>query len=565
MNTIRPFPLTLRALASLLVLPGALALHSLAHAAGPEIAHPVRPGDTLEALSAHYLGDARLWPKLQAVNHVTNPRRLQPGSVLHIPMDLLPAGQANAGFVRGQVQMTDPGTQQTRPLHAGQAVPEGSRLQVGSDAFVSVRLADGTVVRIQANSDVLVEQLRKRGRTSDAQSILELHRGAVESSVPPKPGTERHFEIRTPMASTSVRGTRFSVTLADDGRTLSAVTRGTLAVAGLGVQAPPPMAVQHGHGVAVGADGQPGATQTLLAGPDLAALPQVFENADFMPLALAPVPGAAAYIVQLARDADFTEIVRSARFATPQVRLPTPEDGNYYIAARALDSTGLPGLATQRAITIKARPVPPLYQAPAANGVLARTQGALQCTTVVGVQRYRIQVATTADFAHPVLDETRTASCALPVTSLAPGNYYWRAASVRELTGAGLDQGPYAAAQTFRVANQPRAVDTSAMQTTDSGSALQLRWPAEPGQTFRLQAATSPDFAHLLVDEHLSSPNWTTSTLPPGAYYIRLQTRDPSGLESTFSTPRQIRVAAHVQSGFGLPVDASDGRPLAPP
>jgi len=561
----RSIPLVQRTLAPLALLPWLCAIHGQALAGQPDLLHRVRQGDTLEALSAHYLGDARLWPKLQTVNHVANPRRLRPGSTLRIPANLLPAGHAEASFVQGQVQVSPAGSQVSTPLQPGQALPEGSRLYTGPQSFVSVRLADGTVVRIQADSDVFIEQLRKRGRAGDAQSVLELRKGAVEPSVPPQPGSARHFEIRTPSASTSVRGTRFTVALTDDGRTLAAVTKGTLAVAGRGPAPTPDVAVQHGHGLAVAANGQPGQPQTLLPAPDLAELPALAQDADFLRLTLPSVAGAVAYQVELARDADFTAVIRSGRFSDTQIRLPAPDDGSYHVAVRAFDASGLPGLMAQRPITVKARPVPPLYQAPAANGTLARTLGTLQCTPVVGAQRYRIQVAPTADFASPLLDETRAAQCTLPVAALPPGSYFWRAASVRDLGGAGLDQGPYATPQAFNVADQPRAVDANALQAGGAGPVLRLRWPADAGQTFRLQVAADSGFAKPLVDERLDTPAWTATALAPGAYYVRIQTRDPSGLESLFSTPRRIEVEAHVQSGFGLPVTASDGTALSPP
>ena len=97
------------------------------------------------------------------------------------------------------------------------------------------------------------------------------------------------------------------------------------------------------------------------------------------------------------------------------------------------------------------------------------------------------------------------------------------------------------------------------------GPALQLRWPGGSGQSYRLQLASSDDFAALLVDERLNTPTWTAAGLAPGTYFVRIQTRDPSGLESGFSTPRLVNVRAAVQSGGGLPVTSSDGRPLARP
>ena len=75
-----------------------------------------------------------------------------------------------------------------------------------------MRLADGSLVRVQSQSDVVLRQMRRKGRAGSLQSVLDLREGGVEASVPPEPGNaQRRFEIRTPAASTSVRGTRFLV------------------------------------------------------------------------------------------------------------------------------------------------------------------------------------------------------------------------------------------------------------------------------------------------------------------------------------------------------------------
>ena len=107
---------------------------------------------------------------------------------------------------------------------------EGTRLQVGPNGFVTVRLADGSIVKVSAQSDVQLRQLRRRGRAGSVQSVVEIQRGSVESSVAPSTDASRRFEVRTPRAVTSVRGTRFGVALSESGDTTAAVLQGAVAV-----------------------------------------------------------------------------------------------------------------------------------------------------------------------------------------------------------------------------------------------------------------------------------------------------------------------------------------------
>ena len=538
--------------------------HPGAQGASQDIEHKIQRGDTLEALSAHYLGSPTLWPRLQAHNHVADVRRLQPGATLRIPMQLLPRGMAQASFVQGQVNVTAPEGGPTSSVKAGQSLPEGARLQVGSaDSFVTVRLADGTLIRVRADTDLRLQLLRRRGRAGSAQSVLELQRGSVETSVPPNGAGERRLEIHTPKASTSVRGTRFAVILPGDERTLTAVTEGRVMVTS--PKSAAATMVDAGQGLAVAADGQPSTPRTLLPAPDLSGLPDTVHDADFLTLALTPVTAAVAYQVQLARDADLTEVVRDETFTGPSVRLRAVEDGSYHLAVRAIDSGDLPGRVATRVIAVKAHPIAPLYQTPTRGSTVSRAQGKLLCTQVSGSARYRIQVAGDASFAAPVLDEVHAPDCSAQVAALPPGSYYWRAASIRALPDGRDDQGPYGPGEPFTVADNPAALNVATLQESADGSGLHLRWTGEPGQGYRLQLADSEDFSNLIIDERLTSPEWSNSGLAPGHYYVRIQVRNPSGLESEFSTPRRVRTFAAVRTGAGDPVTSSDGRPLSRP
>ena len=70
---------------------------------GDEVAHIVKEGDTLEGLARDYLAAPRQWQQLQTRNKVADPRRLQPGSVIWIPVRLQPSESATVQFVQGAV------------------------------------------------------------------------------------------------------------------------------------------------------------------------------------------------------------------------------------------------------------------------------------------------------------------------------------------------------------------------------------------------------------------------------------------------------------------------------
>ncbi|MDH4427709.1 MAG: FecR domain-containing protein [Acidovorax sp.] len=539
-----------------------------------EIAHVVRPGDTLEGLAATYLDAPRLWPLLQARNKLADARRLKPGSVVWIPVRLQPQSSATVDFVQGTATARGPGAASAAALAAGQKLEEGTALTVAPDAFVTVTLADGTVVRIQSQSDVVLRQLRRRGRAGSVQAVLEMRSGAVESAVQPAAGPRR-FEVRTPLAITSVRGTRFGIAMGESGQTIASVLEGAVGVQARDAAAPAGrptdtsagVALASGQGLAVAADGTLGLPRALLAAPDVSQIPEMVSDAGILALSVPAMPGALRYEAQVARDEAFRQVLRQGRFTHGELRFRALEDGRYHLMVRALDDAGIAGLPATRAFTVKTQPAPPLYQQPAPGAVVAAGASALECTEVAGARWYRLQVAKDAAFSSIVRDEPRLAECRLGLDSLAKGSYFWRAASVAELPGGASDQGPFAPPQAFTVADRPPAMSANAMDANDGGTRVSLHWPAQPGQRFRLQLAPAaqPDFKTLVQDTELDSPSWAAGDLPAGEYLVRIQVLDPTGLQSDFSPARKVRVGTGLSTGFGLPLSTQGGDPVRRP
>jgi hypothetical protein len=568
--------LTLSALAGL-ALTSAHA-HTHAHAAvgasqKDEIPHMVQAGDTLEGLAKAYLESPRQWPLLQARNKVADPRRLQPGTIVWIPVRLQPSESATVEFVHGPVTARVPASESPAAVAKGGKLDEGTALQVGPDGFVAVRLADGTVVRVQAQSELQLRQLRRRGRAGSVQSVLEMHSGGLESSVPPSTNESRRMEIRTPLAVTSVRGTHFSVQMTDTGQTTASVLEGSVAVRPRSSENSPETMAERtsllapGQGIAVASDGAVGAPRTLLPAPDTSGIPSSLGDASLLAIDIPNVPGATRYVAQVAQDTDITQVLRHGSFANGQLRWKALDDGRYYLSVRAVDDAGIVGMPSVQPFTVKTRPVAPLHQQPAPGAVVPTGTGELQCTQVPGVRWYRVQVATDAQFNTPLLDEQRLTECSLPLASLPAGAYFWRMASLLRTVDGQADQGPFAPAQAFTLAERPATLSAQSLQAQDGDTTVRLHWTGQSGQRFRLQLASASDLAFetIALDTVLDTPQWTASHLPAGNYLVRIQVLDPSGLQSDFSPPRQIRVGTGLSTGSGLPVSTTSGQPVGRP
>ncbi|MGE8319272.1 MAG: FecR domain-containing protein [Comamonas sp.] len=535
----------------------------------PDLQHVVQPGDTLQRIAQRYLQDPQQWPELGRVNSVRNPRQLPVGSVILIPKALIGYQNATVEHLQGTAQTRSGAQQPWQPLAVGMTLTEGDDIEVADNSNATLKLSDGSHVQIAANSQLHLQQLRQNQRSQAQQSVIELKKGGVDSAVNPSEGrTKRRFDIKTPLATTSVRGTRFSVQLTDSGSAVTAVDQGVVAVNA--AHAARPAAVAAGSGLAVGADGKAGSVVRQLDAPGLQDNPAVFEDADFLTVRLGAVGGARQYQVAVARDEALQQLVYRKNFAQPTATMPAVPDGSYYVAARALDAQDIPGRPAVRAIKVKAHPVPPLYQSPAPQGLIGTDDGELVCTEGgAGIVAYRIQVAADAQFTQPLKDFQQLERCSSGLQGLPAGNYFWRAATIRRLGDGSLDQGPFAKPQAFRAGRNPPSLGADSLGVGDAAMSqqLQLSWPAEAGQQFNLQLSPSAQFDGAVTEARLEQPRWTSEQLAPGDYYVRIQVLDPSGLKSKYSEPRKLSVKSLIATGGdgNLVIRTRDGKPVQSP
>jgi len=337
------------------------AAHVPVHAAapGPFLLHRVVQGDTLASIGARYLRVPGQWRELQALNQIGDPTRLEAGRLIRVPRRLLrPAGMATAQveFAQGRTTHQIP-ADSASALQTGDAVSEGARLQVPRDGYLRLRLADGSVVRVLADSDVELRRLRAKRPGMPSQSVIGMHKGRVEADVAPQPRS-RMFEVQAPGAVASVRGTRFDVAVGSDARVSTAVTEGVVRLQPRGGRGRPAAAdVTAGQGAVIDGRGRMSPPHALPAAPDLSQLPSEFGDAGPMTLQLAPLSRSGGYQVRIARGDALREVVRNGVFQTARVQFDALEDGDYTLGVRLLDADGLAGAESHRTLRVRTRPV----------------------------------------------------------------------------------------------------------------------------------------------------------------------------------------------------------------
>jgi len=334
--------------------------------------YQVRPGDNLWSLAKKYLPHTGYVQRLQALNRITDPYHLPPGSTLRIPLAWMRTTRIDATVVsmHGDIRYSPPGASQSRPLSPGSTVPGGAQIITGADSNVTLAFHDGSRLVMQSNSLLRLDDLRAYSDTGMVVTRTRLQQGRSETRVEPARGPGSRFEIRTPAAVTSVRGTDYRVSADDGGRTSRAeVLKGKVGVS----SARRTRLVPAGFGTVAAAGKAPLPPTPLLAAPDLSALTPLVERVP-IDFALPPVAGARGYRIQVAAGAEFSPLLFDRTFPSHLVRGIELPDGDYLLRARAVDRHGLEKLNAQHRFTLNARPEPPFLLEPTADTKMPEAQ-----------------------------------------------------------------------------------------------------------------------------------------------------------------------------------------------
>ena len=525
-----------RLLAMALVMLMQLLLPTIAAAQEPVWRYTVRPGDNIWDLSRRYLANWRNWTQIQELNGIVQPRRIPPGTRLSIPLRLLRLETASAILVEASGDLT--------LLRAGDAigVAEGDTLELGDKLLTSeqssavIRFADGSEVVMGSEAELLLDRLNQYRGTGMVDTRLRLERGRLETVVQPARGDGSHFEIWTPPAVSSVRGTDLRVGL-DATATQSAteVLTGTVAVAANATA----RRVPAGFGTITQAGEPPEPPRPLLPAPELETLPQRLERLPLR-LPMPELPGAASFRLTLALDESFTpplldEIVDAGQSA----RLELP-DGVYAARLRGIEADGLEGLDRDWELEIFARPAPPVPIRPEREGRLRDPLPQFGWSEPLDAESYRFELSTDPDFAAPpVAEETLTEVAFRPASPLPVGSYFWRLATI-DATGR---QGPFGDVQDFEVLEPPPDPTIDDLESERGQVRIRLTELA-PGQQVRFQIARDSGFEELLSEQTSDEPVLTVPGLLPGDYWFRAQIIEADGYVSEFSTPQRITVPA---------------------
>lgn len=537
------------ALAAAALFGARLALAQDASAEEPVYVHVAVQGDTLIGLSRRLLVEPRRWPEVGRFNNIANPNRIPTGTELRIPLRLMRTESASASVqnVVGDVRTGG------APLAAGQPLGEGNDLVTGADSHVTVRLVDGTVLRLRPASRLLLRESRRVPSANAVQSGARLEQGRVEIEAAPAGAGKPGFKIETPQGVLGVRGTEFRVaTDGSAGQTRGEVLEGVVAFSGK-TGAPAPIGA--GFGSVIGGSGLVAAPVKLLDKPDTAELPTLQERI-LMRFPLKSMMGAKAYRGQISIDASFDKVVADLTSPTPELRFAELPDGDYILRVRGIADLGLEGRNADLRFKLKARPEPPLPSNPAPKAILIGGKVEFFWTANAQAAGYWLQIDTVKPQQPPFKSEPLVRELkdlretSTTVEGLEPALYVWRMRSVR----ADGDLGPWGDPREFEIRPPPPVPPPP--KVGDRG--VSFSWETRPGQTFEFQLARDAAFRQIVLERQLTEPKIDLPLPGSGRFYVRLRARDRDGFIGPYSTPQSFDLPNCLRDSSGACVRAGE-------
>lgn len=499
----------------------------------------VKPGDNPWSLTQKYLKGQHFWQQLVSYNNITRPRAIPPGTVLRIPVEWLKYQPSQARLVQstGDVRIirAPRDDNDLRPTDPDQgALYSGDQVITGKNASAAIEFSDGSRLLLQAETEIVLELLRSRGDDAIPETEVNLPKGRVDTQVNPKRHPDSRYEIRTPAAVATVRGTDFRVQAEGARLMRSEVLSGRVGVDN-GVQ---PQQVPAGFGIVAQADAPPPPPRKLLPAPLTETMPERIITAKAQ-LHWPAVDGARAYRVQLFPHNNFTQLLRDSVTRAPRFEITGLADGRYSLRVRAIDEVQLEGLNADHPLTIDLRPLAPELLGPSEEALQREAHPIFTWQSVPGATHYRFELGTSAELAKPLIQiDQQPRPSARAHTALSPGVYYWRVAATNQ---AGKT-GPYS--QTRRVRIGPVLLPPEQVRVELQEKTARLTWqPRQHIDQYRIQISQEENFSDEPREITTQSPQLSVTLDETGSYYLRVRSEDAQGA-SQFSETVHVTVSS---------------------
>ena len=144
------------------------------------------------------------------------------------------ASHCTLSTLEGNVQMQIPGSTVWEDTESGTTLTAGSRIRTAPDSQALLTFFNGTTVKLESGTDLVVEQLEVGGENQPITIVLKQTLGKTWSRVIKLADPASHYEIQTPSGIALVRGTLFVTEVDDTGAMRVQTVEGLVSVSAQG-------------------------------------------------------------------------------------------------------------------------------------------------------------------------------------------------------------------------------------------------------------------------------------------------------------------------------------------
>ena len=494
-----------------------------------ELHYTLGADESLGSVARQLLSDRYNLQNLQQHNNLSNPHQARPGETLRIPTAWLKRSSQPA-----EVTALD-GTVQRRTANGAlQTLQQGMRVRVGEEIIthggaVTLQLADGAVVRLGSGTRLMLTELTQYGQPGMADTRLRLAQGFLSSDVPPRDRKLGRFEVQTPHATATVKGTTFELS-ATPAVTSLQVIEGSVAVTSARLNRTIPAGFGADIGTGTGAGMQ---LRRLLPAPEVTP---IAARANRLPVALSwePTPAAREYRVDVF-DGDSGAWLRQHRTQQAQFTLDQLHNGRYDIQVAALDRQGNRGIPWRQPMTVELQARPADLLEPQEGERIKDGQPGFRWRHRGDSEVSRVEIAAREDF-EDMLSASRWTPepLAQPGRPLNPGKYYWRV-----VTEAGGTSVATSETRSFIVDGTLPPVRILSVNYIDRQ--VRLFWERiDTVSEYVIQLAEDPGFERIVKEANVADTTAALRLIPGRRYFVRLKAVSDGPLASRWGPGREL-------------------------
>ncbi|MES9863017.1 MAG: FecR domain-containing protein [Candidatus Thiodiazotropha sp. LLP2] len=495
--------------------------------------YTVVDGDNLWDFSTKYLDDVMRFEQLRKLNNIENPKRLQPGSWLRVPMKWIRSNAvpARIDLVGGQVKISRSDGTQQKNLKPGALIHLGDTLKTGQNSSAAIVFADDTRLTLHSDAEMRFDHLSAHGETGMVDSRLHLGRGRLKTIVKPSKGPGSRFEIHTPSAITAVRGTAYRAAVSPNRKSSNIeVLDGDVVVSGADEQT----LVSAGFGTRITQGQAPIQPRKLLPSPAINEIPSPLRVMDWQ-LGWQNIEGSSKYRVEVSDNQQLEVLLWEKVVTDLHVSVPELPDGDYWVRIRGIDSDGLEGNSAVERIVFDRHPLPPQSLSPADGEMLQSGDIELKWDRAAHASGYLMEVATDQAFEDIVVKRDVEDIDHIKLTDITkPGTYFWRVSAKSE----DGELGPAGVVRSWHLRSELEPPDVIVTVSDEQvvGSWQQL----DPDHRYHVQVAHDADFKHLELDQVTSKNEIAIEHIYSQLRYLRVSAVDVDDYQGPWSSVHKI-------------------------